>query len=813
MFKSLLKHKFSKIILILAAAGIIISGLIFLWALFIAMPTFGRLENIKSAESTKIYDRTGNVILYDVYGEVKRTYIPFDEIPRNLKNATIAIEDDNFYQHNGISILSIFRAFGVNLLHGRIKQGGSTITQQLIKNTFLTPEQTLTRKVKELILALKIEKKYSKDEILNFYLNEIPYGSNNYGAEAASEGFFGKHAKDLDLAESAYLAALPKAPTHYSPFGEHRDELERRKNLVLQRLKDLNYISEAEFNEAKAEKVKFLSQKYQGIKAPHFVMYIRDELVKKYGEEMVEKGGLKVTTTLDWELQDKAEQIVSDYAKQNEKNFNAKNAGMTAIDPKTGQILVMVGSRNYFDTQNEGNFNVTTAKRQPGSSFKPFVYATAFKKGYTPDTVVFDLPTNFGSQGAEPYTPQNYDNIFRGPISLRNALAQSVNIPAVKILYLAGIKDSLQTARDLGITTLAAASRYGLTLVLGGGEVKLLEMTGAYAAFANDGKRNDITGILEVKDKNDNVLYKFRQRERQVIDSNISRMITDILTDNTARTPAFGNNSYLYFPGKQIAVKTGTTNNYRDAWIIGYTPNFSLGVWSGNNDNTPMQKKVAGFIVAPMWHAFFEEAFKKYPPEDFPKPDYSDKPSKPVLNGEWHGSRVYNGSIIQEIHDILYWVDKDNPRGDIPANPQSDSQFYNWENPVRVWALSNNLKDDDENTIKNSSDEDHKQENWPNLEISEPDENKNFNPDDTVFIKIKDNSHFPLKQIDFFFKNYYLGSLEGTDEKNYQYSFKLSDFPDLSSAETLRVKAYDTKGNTHEFLRNINISTEQNQNF
>lgn len=803
---SLNKSGIIKTSLFVIIPGGALAGLIFVWALLVKIPDFGSLENRKVAESTKIYDKTGSVILYDVYGDIKRTYIPFDEIPRNLKNATIAVEDTDFFSHSGVDFLSIIRAFGVNIMSGGIRQGGSTITQQLVKNTFLTPEQTISRKIRELVLSLKIEKKYTKNEILNFYLNEIPYGSSNYGIEAASQSFFGKNAKNLTLTEAAYLAALPKAPTYYSPFGEHREDLDARKNFVLQRMKELNYISEDDYNHAKNEKPVFISQRYQGIKAPHFVMFIKDELAKRYSEETIEKGGLKVITTLDYELQEKAEKIVAEYAKNNEKNFNAKNAGMTAVDPKTGQILVMVGSRDYFDTENEGNFNVTTAKRQPGSAFKPFVYATAFKKGYLPETALFDLKTNFAVPGADAYIPQNYDNIYRGPVSIRNALAQSINVPAVKTLYLSGIKDSISTARDFGITTLTTPDRYGLSLVLGGGEVKLLEMTGAYAAFANNGMLNEITGILEIRDRNGKTIDKFKKRERKALDENTAKMINDILSDNIARAPAFGDNSYLNFPGKKVAAKTGTTNNYRDAWVIGYTPSFSLGVWVGNNDNTSMVKKVAGFIAAPMWHAFFEEAFKKYPQEEFNTSYNFERAEKPVIYGEWRGGKFIGGQLVKQIHSILYWVDKENPFGPAPSNPSSDSQFYNWENPVRAWAASQKLEDDNEDNLKEEDEKDRKKENWPDLKIKDPDENKEFKTDDTITIKIEDNSHFDLKQIDIFFKDTYLGSLDkNSDSDEYQFSFKLSNFSDMQEKEKILIKAYDVKGNSNTFEREIRI--------
>lgn len=828
-------------IIIGGISGGIIVAVISVWAIMLRIPDFGGFENIKVAESTKIYDRTGKIILYDIHKDIKRTTVPFNQIPRNLKNATIAVEDTNFYGHQGISFFSITRAFITNLRSGEIKQGGSTITQQLIKNTFLTPERTIVRKIKEVVLALKVEKRYSKDELLNFYLNAISYGSSNYGVEAASQAFFGKSVKDITLAEAAYLAALPKAPTYYSPFGEHRDELETRKNFVLERMKNLNFISESEFQKTKNEKVIFLTAEEEGIKAPHFVMFIRGQLIKKYGEELVEKGGLKVTATLDWELQNKTEEMTKEYVKEIEKKFNAYNAGLVGIDPKTGQILLMIGSKDWFgkslpqgcspgiDCRFEPQLNVTTyAKgRQPGSSFKPFVYATAFEKGYTPNTVVFDLKTEFNTscnpdgspkQGVnrdECYQPENYDNVFRGPVTLRNGLAQSINVPSVKVLYLAGLKESLKTAKNMGITTLTDPQRYGLTLVLGGGETKLLEMTEAYSVFANNGMKNQISGILEVRDRNNKILEKFEKREQKAIDANIAKMITDVLSDNAARAPAFGESSYLNFPGKEVAVKTGTTNNYRDAWVIGYTPNFALGLWVGNNNNESMEKKVAGFIAAPLWHNVFEEVFKKMPAENFEKPDYNFPPLKPVLNGEWRGSRVYQDKIATQIHSILYWVNKNNPRGPIPEEPFNDPQFSHWEYPVREWVKNQGIKEEKEEDIIKETEDNGKPEYQPKIKILEPAPDTLFKASDTIMLKIQNESVFPLKQLDFFFKDSYLGSLKtadaeksADDKKNYLFSFRLENFSELEPTEKIQIKIYDVKGNSAIFEHTLKLMVD-----
>ncbi|MFZ2484676.1 MAG: transglycosylase domain-containing protein, partial [Minisyncoccia bacterium] len=436
-------------------------GLFFLMvalsALLVPLPRISNFHNRQVAESTKIYDRTGKILLYDIHGSMRRTEVPLEDISQNMVKATIAIEDKNFYKHGGFSLPSIIRALKADLTSGNFTQGGSTITQQVVKNTLLSNKKTISRKIKEIILAVRLEKKYSKDEILNTYLNEMPYGGVIYGVEEASQYFYGKNASDLSLAESAYLASLPKGPTYYSPYGPNRELLEKRKNMVLEEMRDEELINDEEYNLALAEEVKFIDKATIGIKAPHFVFFIKQALVEKYGEEVVAKGGLKVITTLDWDLQKKSEEILTKKALENAKRLNASNAGLVAIDPNTGQILAMVGSRGYFDEKIDGKVNIALAERQPGSAFKPFVYATVFKKGYSPETVVFDLktqfstscsPDNFTSEG-RCYSPSNFNEKTHGPITLRNALAQSVNIASVKTLYLAGINESINTATDM----------------------------------------------------------------------------------------------------------------------------------------------------------------------------------------------------------------------------------------------------------------------------------------------------------------------------------------------------------------------------
>jgi len=670
------------------SAGFFMFGIGIVWAIIAPIPAIDNFENRKVAESTKIFDRTGNIVLYDVHGQIRRTEVLLEEISPYIRNATIAIEDDTFYEHRGFRPLSFLRAAWVNLSTGSFSQGGSTITQQVVKNALLTQRKTIARKAEEIILALRLERLYSKDEILNAYLNETPYGGTIYGVEEATQYFFGKSAKDVMLAEAAYLAALPQAPTRFSPYGNNRDLLDARQELVLKRMLEHNFITEEEYAEAIATEVAFRDTRESGIKAPHFVFFIREYLEEKYGADTVAQGGLRVITTLDWNLQQKAEDVVKEYAPRMEANFRATNEGLVAVDPSSGQVLAMVGSRDYFETEIDGAVNVTLAHRQPGSSFKPFVYATAFKKGYTPETVVFDLKTQFSARCAPNdfsstmpcYSPDNFDNAFKGPITFRNALAQSVNIPAVKVLYLSGITDSIKTAEDMGITTLADANRYGLTLVLGGGEVTLLELTGAYSVFASDGVKNAPTGILRIEDRSGKVLEEFESASTRVLDAEITRKISDILSDNAARTPEFGANSPLYFPEYDVAAKTGTTNDYRDVWIVGYTPGIAIGAWAGNNDNSPMERRIASFIIAPMWHEVMEYAIERYPGDSFipPAPETGDLP--PVLAGNW------NSNPGEGIHDILHWINKDNPRSGGSANPWSDVQYERWEYPVALWA-------------------------------------------------------------------------------------------------------------------------------
>lgn len=707
-----------ELLLLIGSATLLFLGLLGLYATTVTIPDIESLKERKVVQSTKIYDRTGTVLLDDLGDNVTRTIVPLAEISPRIQKATIAIEDATFYEHSGIRPLAIIRALFLQPLRGQGVQGGSTITQQVVKNSILTSDRTVTRKLKEWVLALKLEQVLTKEQILELYLNETPYGGAVYGVEEASQLYFGKKASDVTLAEAAYLAALPQAPTYYSPYGNHREALETRKEYVIERMHELGFINDDEMRAANQESVTFLPPSRSGIRAPHFVFFVVEELERLYGREALEKNSWRVITTLDAELQEKAEEIVKRKALENEEQFNASNAALVAVQPQTGDILTMVGSRDYFDTAIDGNVNVAMALRQPGSSFKPFVYAAAFEKGYTPETVAFDMPTQFStecpvdSRSDTPpcYYPGNYDQKFRGPMSFRDALAQSINIVALKALYLVGLQDALRTARAMGITTLEGPDRYGLTLVLGGGEVRLLELVSAYGVFANEGVRVPYRGILKIEDRSQ-VVYESQSVGETVLPERVAHAISDVLSDNDARAPEFGLNSALYVPGHHVAAKTGTTNDFRDTWIVGYTPTLAFGAWAGNNDNSPMEKKIAGFIVAPLWNEFVQFALTKYPDQPFPAAEpLSSASTKPILRGIWQGANpvrvdYLSGNPVPEdytaptklrittdVHDILHWVDRKDPLGPAPT-VRDDAQYARWEYGARQWALQNGYVD------------------------------------------------------------------------------------------------------------------------
>ncbi len=699
------KKRLKKIVLFF----VFVIVLFFVWLLVFVLsvtsdlPDPAQFAELPKAQSTKIYDRDAEILLYEIHGEEKRTIIPDSEIPDYLKKAAILIEDKNFYSHPAYDLKGIIRAAAVNLLRGEIVQGGSTITQQLIKNVFLSPERTFTRKIKEFVLAVNIEKKYSKDDILNFYLNQIPYGENSYGVEAAAQTYFGKSAKDMTIAECALLAAIAKAPSYYSPYGSHKEELMERKNFILKKMREDNILDDYEYEKALSYEIKFLPQD-KGIKAPHFVMLVKEYLENKYGEQFVHKSGLKVITTLDFKTQQLAEEVIKKGAERNTELYQGKNAAMVVQDAKTGQILALVGSKDYFNIDQDGNFNVAVqGLRQPGSSFKPFAYLTAFQKGYTQDTIVFDLPTEFDTTGnpQQSYKPKNFDEKFRGPVTLKNALAQSINIPAVKVLYLAGIQNTILNAQKMGISTLTDPSRYGLSLVLGGGAVKLIDMVKAYSVFSQEGILREQSFILKVEDASGKTLEKYNDKFQETVEPELAKTINDILSDNKARAPLFGNrlNNPVFIEGHTVAAKTGTSDDYKDAWIIGYTPSYVLGIWAGNNDNSPMVKKAGSILAAvPIWQDFMSKFLEGMPDEKFSAPQNKLSP-KNMLNGKYvvnFTAKDTNNEPANypQIHNILWYVDKNNPTGDRPLNPGLNPQFWNWEAPVLNWVQTlkkNNL--------------------------------------------------------------------------------------------------------------------------
>lgn len=602
----------------IAGVGFVMLLAVFLW-FGKDLPNPNKINAKLGAQTTKFWDRKHEKILYEVYGDKNRSIIAFDQMPTTVKQATIAVEDKDFYKHGAFSVFGIGRAFSGVLLRTN-RGGGSTITQQYVKNALLTDQRSLSRKIKELILAIEIEQRYSKDDILKLYLNEIPYGSQAYGIQTATKTYFNKDAKELTLDESAMLAAMPQAPSYYSPYGSHTDALIARRNLVLTRMAEQGYITDQQAADAKKvdtlAKVQPRQSKFAGVTAPHFVLYAQDQLADKYGELKVTEGGLDVTTTLDLDKQKAAEAAIAENIATVRK-LGGSNAALTAGDPKTGQILAMVGSYDFNDDQ-FGAVNVASSLRQPGSSFKPFAYATMFSKNYGPGTTVYDVKTDFGGG----YIPKNYSNKFYGVQSFRSALAGSLNIPAVKALYLAGIPETLNTAHKMGITGLNGSSNdYGLSLVLGSGEVKLVDMVNAYESFANGGVHYEQTPILKVVDSNNKVIEDNTKPEtpKKVLDPQVAYLVNNVLSDNSARTYIFGANNPLVVPGQTVAAKTGTTTDYRDAWTMGYSTNLVAGVWAGNNDNTAMTQS-ASSVSAPVWNSFMKKALAGTKTEAFPRP-------------------------------------------------------------------------------------------------------------------------------------------------------------------------------------------------
>lgn len=667
------------------------------------LPQPGKLINSSLAESTRIYDRKG-ILLYSVYKDQNRAYVQLKDIPKNLQHATIAIEDRNFYQNSGFSIRGYARAFiGIITLRGI--SGGSTLTQQLVKNVLLQDtRQTIQRKIKELILAIQVDKRYTKDQILEMYLNDVPYGGANIGVEAAAEAYFGKHVGDLDLAQTAFLAGLPQGPSLYSPFSGHTYYLGRTKE-VLDAMTQEGYITQKQedvsYKEVQAMK---FSDTDRSIKAPHWVMFIKQKLADQFGEQAIENGGLQVYTTLDYDIEQHAEQTVKDEIGKL-KGYKVSNGAAVVMDPKNGHVLAMVGNTDYFDTSIDGNYNDAIANRQPGSSLKPIIYATGLLKGYTASTTFMDVKTDFptGDPTTPTYTPVNYDGKFHGPIQMRFALGNSMNIPAVKMLAMVGIKDAMTNAYNMGITnwepTASNMQNVGLSLVLGGRETTLLDETTAYSVFADQGVKHDPVYITKVTDSHGSTLFENHDSAgTKVLPPEVTFIISHILLDNNARTLEFGPSSALVVSGKTVSVKTGTTDDKKDNWTLGYTPSYVVGVWVGNNNGTPMNPVIASGVTgaSPIWNKIMSYVLKGKPDEQPQKPDTVNAVTIDAL----FGGLPIDGQPTR----VEYFIKGTEPTGPSPVYQKKDDKTYyvvrendpvstdgqnRWQQGIDAWIKEN----------------------------------------------------------------------------------------------------------------------------
>lgn len=785
------------------------------------LPTPNKINSRFQAQSTQIFDRNGK-LLYEVHGDKNRILVSINDLPDHVKQSAIAIEDKDFYKHSGFDIKGIIRASFVNLVSKNRAQGGSTITQQFIKNALLSSEKSSARKIKEIILAIEIEQMYYKDDILQMYLNEIPYGSNAYGIQVAAKTYFDKDAKDLTLPEAATLAALPQAPTYYSPYGQHKDELLARKDTVLDQMAKQGYIKKEEADAAKNQKLAFSGKAYGDMTAPHFVMYVKEKLVEKYGEKMAEEGGLKIYTTLDIDKQKVAEEAVAKYGTKN-ATAGASNSALVATDPKTGQILAMVGSRDFFNLDIDGNVNVAVQDRQPGSSFKPFAYATLFKDAaWGPGSTFYDFKTDFGGG----YNPSNYDGKDHGVVSVRTALQNSFNIPAVKALYIAGLDETLKTAHSMGITTLNNRPAYGLSLVLGAGEVKLLDMVNSYGTFANKGVANETSWFTKIEDNNGKTLEETKSgKGKQVLDPQVAYLINNILSDDASRAMTFGRGGSLSISGKTVAAKTGTTNDYKDAWTIGYTPSLSAGVWVGNNDGKPMNKVGGSMAAAPIWNYFMKNALTTYPNEQFQrpsgiktvtidaitgrKPSAGTKETRTDIFPSWYQLGGSANVTEVKINKLDGKLATDKCPADIvetksvnPVNaeiPSTDSAFSRWQAPVVAWAVANGFltgSGDVPTETTTMCDNIAK----PTVSITAPTEGDNVKG--TFKVKVKVTSTQEIESV-----NVSLGSvLKAAVKKGDVYESEIT--PTKVGLQKLKATAKDKLGQTGESVTvNINITS------
>lgn len=745
-FKAMSKGSLIKNIILGGIAAMLFGGLVlFLGYLWIAqtLPTPEDILNSETSQSTKIYDRTGEHLLYEIAENEKRTIVPFDQLPQNLINATITAEDRRFYTHHGIDYIGIARSIYEDVKCGCKAQGASTITQQMVRNVILTLDKTYIRKIKEILLSYAVEDKFTKEQILGLYLNQIGYGATNYGAQSASQAYFGKDVKDLDLAESATLAALPKQPSRYLKNAEL---LKARRDWILTSMEELGYASHDDVAAALAKETPVVA-KLGNITAPHFVLWVKDQLETSYTEREVETGGLNVITTLDYDKQMAAEAAVNAGVEAKSATYGFNNAGLLAIDPKTGQVLAMVGSADYFNDDIQGQVNVTQQPLQPGSSMKPLIYAASWEKGFTPNTILWDVDTVFPTETG-PYEPHNYDFTEHGYLTMRKALQGSLNIPAVKTMYLVGVDSAITFLQRMGYTTLDDRSRFGLSLVLGGGEVTMIDHLRAYGTFANNGLQQTTSGILKVTDASGATLEEWKAEDHvgtQVIDANIANTVSNVLSDNNARSYIFGVNSALQLGARPAAAKTGTTSDFNDAWTMGYTPSLAAGVWVGNTDGTQMKKNAeAVFVAAPIWKEFMQKALDGTPIEAFPTPTipstekdmldgnipvttYTVDTSTGMLANEFTPDRYKKTETCGEYHTILTYVNKNDPRGAVPENPSADPSYSVWETAVQTWITKHNasLKPGESpitacKDIPTETDTVHTAENQPTIALTSP---------------------------------------------------------------------------------------------
>ena len=823
--------------IILAGIALGFAGLIGLLILIAVashnLPNPNSLTERAISQTTKIFDRTGEHLLYEIFGDENRTlkkvqtgFCEDDEtletdpqgIPLFALQATITAEDRNFCKHGGFDVKGFVRAIFENLRGNRV--GGSTLTQQLVKNAILSNEKTFTRKIKELVLSLELERRYSKDEILQIYFNEIPYGSTYYGIEAAAQNFFHKSVNELTLAQAATLASLPKSPTTYI---NNPDRLLARRNYILQEMNGLGFISQEELDHALAEDTQ-LEPRLSNIQAPHFVFYVKEQLEETYGSKTVEEGGLNVITTLNFEHQMIAEEEIKKHVDAKGAELKFSNAALVAIDPKTGQILSMVGSKDFFADDIDGQVNVTTRLRQPGSSFKPIVYVKAFEQGYTPNTVLWDVNTDFPTPTGT-YTPHSYDGTERGPVRLRDALQMSLNISAVKLLYLVGLEPTLDFATSLGYTSFSDHSAFGLSVVLGGGEVQLLEHTATYATFANEGVLRNPVSILRVEDADGAVLEEWKPTSgKRVIEENAVRTLTHVLSDNNARAPVFGTNSPLQLGDRPVAAKTGTTNNNRDAWLMGYTPSIAVGVWAGNNNNKEMTKSAGGFSAAgPIWHAFMTRALANTPIESFNAPTIPQT-GKPILDGQISSEKLlidkasgklatqYTPETMKEertyaeFHSILKYVDRNDPLGPVPEHPQDDPYYQPWEAAITTWIQKKEQelgKTISQESPPTEYDDVHIPENFPVIKITTPQENNSIGR--TLHIETTASAPRGVKRVEFYLDGFYLSS---ADSAPFQVSVSLPSSID-KGFHTIKAVAYDDVENQGSTSVSVNVIEDE----